>query len=141
MIPLSIAAAVWALSYAAYRGYYAAGGTAQLPGTIRLVTVGCCMHALIDMAQRGLSLAGLLHIHYPPMWASVDRRVADLQDLLGNEPWFLLEGLAFAALGCIALGSRRPRRWWVASAGAATATLTLLGLLSGTGVIGKVIVG
>ena len=80
-----------------------------------VVAVGCCMHALIDMAQRVLSLAGLVHIHYPPLWATVNDRAADLQDLIGNERWFLLEGLAFGALGWIALGPGLPRwRWWSA---------------------------
>lgn len=183
---VSVAAGIWGLGYAAYRGYYAAGGTAFLPGTIRsgsegqfqlinlaavvvlavaavlpvamlplwarrgsrlvllalcwVVAVGCCMHALIDMAQRVLSLAGLVHIHYPPLWATVNDRAADLQDLFGNEPWFLLEGLAFGALGWIALGPGRPRWRWAVSALAATGALTLVGLLSVTGVIGKVIV-
>ena len=108
---VSVAAGIWGLCYAAYRGCYAAGGTALLPGTIRpgsegqfqlinlaavvvlavaavlpvamlplwarrgsrlvllalcwVVAVGCCMHALIDMAQRVLSLAGLVHILFP----------------------------------------------------------------------------
>jgi len=183
---VSVAAGIWGLCYAAYRGYYAAGGTALLPGTIRpgaegqfqlinlaavvvlavaaalpvavlplwtrrrsrlvlltlcwVVAVGCCMHALIDMAQRVLSLAGLVHIAYPPLWATVDTRVADLQDLVGNEPWFLLEGLAFGALGWIALGPGRPRRRWAGSALAATGALTLVGLLSVTGVIGRMII-
>lgn len=186
LTPVSVAAGIWGLCYAAYRGYYAAGGTAFLPGTIRpgsegqfqlinlvavgllvvaamlpvavlplwarrgprlvllalcwVVAVGCCMHALIDMAQRVLSLAGLMHIHYPPMWATIDRRAADLQDLLFNEPWFLLEGLAFGALGWIALGPGLRRRRWAGSALAATCALTLVGLLSAAGVIGKVIV-
>jgi hypothetical protein len=183
---VSVAAGIWGLCYAAYRGYYAAGGTAFLPGTIRpgsegqfqlinlvavvvlavaavvplavlplwsrrgprlvllavcwVVAVGCCTHALTDMAQRVLSLAGLMHIHYPPLWATVDHRAADLQDLFGNEPWFLLEGLAFGALGWIGLGPGRSRRRWTGSALAATGVLTLVGLLSATGVIGKVIV-
>jgi hypothetical protein len=183
---VSVAAGIWGLCYAAYRGYYSAGGTAFLPGTIRpgsegefqlinlaavvvlavaavlpvamlplwarrgsrlvllalcwVVAVGCCMHALIDMAQRVLSLAGLVHIHYPPLWATVNDRGADLQDLFGNEPWFLLEGLAFGALGWIALGPGRPRWRWAVSALAATGALTLVGLLSVTDVIGKVIV-
>ena len=183
---VSVTAGILGLCYAAYRGYYAAGGTAFLPGTIRpgsegqfqlinlaavvvlavaavlpmvvlplwarrgsrrvllalcwVVAVGCCMHALIDMAERMLSLAGLVHIHYPPLWATVDNRAADLQDLLGNEPWFLVEGLAFGALGWIALGPGRSRRRWAASALAATGALTLIGLLSVTGVIGKVII-
>jgi hypothetical protein len=183
---VSVAAGIWGLCYAAYRGYYAAGGTAFLPGVIRrgsegqfqlinlaavvvlavaavlpvaalplwarrwsrrvllalcwVVAVGCCMHALIDMVQRVLSLAGLVHIHYPPLWATVDYRAADLQDLFGNELWFLLEGLAFGALGWIALGPGQPRRRWAGSALAATGALTLVGLLSVTGVIGKMIV-
>lgn len=32
---MSVAAGVWALWYAVYRGYYAAGGTAYLPGIVR----------------------------------------------------------------------------------------------------------
>jgi hypothetical protein len=60
------------------------------------VAVGCCTHALINSIQRVLSLAGLLRIEYPPMvWAWIDRRAADLQDLFFNEPWFLAEGLGF----------------------------------------------
>jgi hypothetical protein len=70
-----------------------------LLGLCWVVAVGCCMHALIDVTERVLSLAGLLDIHYPAtIWASVDSRAADLQDLLFNEPWFLLEGLAWGAL-------------------------------------------
>jgi hypothetical protein len=107
-----------------------------------LVAVGCGMHALIDSIERVLSLAGLLRIEYPTaVWASIDHRAADLQDLFFNEPWFLLEGLGYAALGWIALGPGRRRRWWVGSAIAATSVLTVIGLLSATGVIGKVIIG
>jgi hypothetical protein len=107
-----------------------------------LVAVGCSMHALINMIQRVLSLAGLLRIEYPAtVWASIDRRTADLQDLFFNEPWFLLEGLGFGALGWIVLGAGRGRRLWVGAAIAATLVLTVIGLLSATGVIGKVIIG
>ena len=183
---VSVAAAIWGLCYALYRAYYAAGGTAFLPGTIRpgaegqfqlinlaativlgvaavlpvavlplwsrrgarrvllgvcwVVAVFCCMHALIDMAERVMSLAGLVDVRYPRMWATIDRKAADLQDLFGNEPWFLMEGLAYGALGWIALGPGRARRRWAGSALAATAALTLLGLLSVTGVVGSVIV-
>jgi hypothetical protein len=71
-----------------------------------LVAVGCTMHALIDSIERVLSLAGLLRIEYPStIWATIDRRSADLQDLFFNEPRFLLEGLGYAALGWIALGA------------------------------------
>jgi hypothetical protein len=74
-----------------------------------LVAVGCSMHALVDSIV--LSLAGLLRIEYSPtVWTSIDHRAADLQGLFFNEPWFLLEGLGFAALGWIALGAGRRRR-------------------------------
>jgi hypothetical protein len=107
-----------------------------------LVAVGCSMHALIDIIQRVLSLAGLLRIEYPAtVWASIDHRTADLQDLFLNEPWFLLEGLGFGALAWIVLGAGRGRRLWVGSAIAATLALTVIGLLSATGVIGRVIIG
>ena len=136
---VSVAAGIWGLCYAAYRGYYAGGRyrvpagndpprlrrpvPAHQPGGRRprpavaavlpvamlplwarrgsrlvllalcwVVAVGCCMHALIDMAQRVLSLAGLVHIHYPPLWATVNDRAADLQDLIGNEPMVPAEG-------------------------------------------------
>jgi hypothetical protein len=53
------------------------------------VSVGCIMHATIDVAQRVLSLSGMLHIQYP-FWTSIDTRSADLQDLPFNEPWFFV---------------------------------------------------
>jgi hypothetical protein len=182
----SVAVAIWGLSYALYRTYYALGGTLWLPGTPAdpaqfrrinatavvilltaallpivmlplwqrprarpalvvvcwVVAVGCIMHALIDSIERILSLAGLLTIEYPAgVWASIDHRAADLQDLFFNEPWFLLEGLGFAALGWIVLGPGSRRRWWVGSAITAISVLTVIGLLSATGVIGKVIIG
>jgi hypothetical protein len=182
---VSLAAAVWALAYALYRAYYAAGGTFGMFGVpaseaqwrfvngvgaaILLVvavaplamlaawphpalrpfllalcwvmTVGAVMHALVDVTQRVLSLTGRLALDYP-FWASVDRRQADLQDLLFNEPWFLLEGLLWGAIAWFGGLRHAPRaRWWLASALVAVLGLTLVGLLSATGVIGKVIVG
>jgi hypothetical protein len=181
-----VAAGAWALWYAAYRAYYAGGGTAFLPGTVRpgsegqfrlvnlagavviaaaavlpvatlplwsrrrprrvllglcwVVAVGCCMHALVDIAERVLSLAGVVHLAYPSMWMTVDDRTADLQDLFFNEPWFLLEGLAFGALAWTGLRPGRARRWWTGTALAAIAGLLLLGVLTITGVAGKAIV-
>lgn len=183
---ISVAATIWGLCYAAYRGYYAAGGTALLPGTIRpsdegefqiinlcgtlviaaialvpvaalrawsrprrrralltaswILAVGLCMHATVDMSQRVLSLAGLIDLRYPSLWASLDKRAADIQDLFGNEPWFLTQGLAFAALAWINLTPGRPRRQWIATALAATAVLTAWGLLAATGAIGKTVI-
>jgi Protein of unknown function (DUF3995) len=105
------------------------------------VAVGCCMHALVNMVQRVLSLAGVLTIEYPAsFWASLDTRTADLQDLFFNEPWFLIEGLGFAAIAWLVLGPGRARRRWVGSALVATGVLTLVGLLSATGVIGEAVV-
>ena len=183
---VSWAAAGWALGYAAYRGYYALGGTGFLPGTpvpggqfrrinaaatvillaaailplaalplwsrrrVRLlllavcwvVAVVCCGHALIEGTERVLSLAGRLSIDYPAsVWASVDRRVADLQDLYLNEPWFLLEGLAFGALGWLNVRGGRGRRWWVGSVAVAALVALAVGLLSAAGLIGRVVVG
>jgi hypothetical protein len=67
-----------------------------------VAAVGCCMHALTLMALRVLSLTGVHPTHVPPgLWLSIDRREADLQDLLFNEPW-LHRGLA--------LGPVRPHR-------------------------------
>jgi hypothetical protein len=147
------AACGWALPYAAYRGYYALGGTVGMFGTpvsmgqwrlinaegaasllvaavlsvatlplwqrrrARLVllelcwviAVGCLMHAFVDDTARILSLAGVLHMDFP-FFASIDRRESDLQDLLLNEPWFLVEGLLWGALGWFGLASARSRR-------------------------------
>jgi hypothetical protein len=181
----SFVAGGWALAYALYRGYYAVGGTAFLPGRLAdegefrainaaavivlllaavlpvavlplwsrrgarpvllaicwVIAVGCGMHALIDAVQRVLSLAGLLHVRYPmSMWASIDTRAADLQDLFFNEPWFMLEGLGFAALAWSALGPGTVRRAWIGSAVVATGILTAMGLLAAMGVIGRMIV-
>lgn len=186
VVGISWAAAAWGLGYAAYRGYYALGGTGFLPGTpapggtfrrinatatvillvaailpvaalplwsrrgLRplllamcwLVAVLCGGHALIESAQRVLSLSGRLTIDYPAsVWASMDPRAADLQDLFFNEPWFLLEGLAFGALGWLNLTSRRGRRRWVASLVVAILVALAVGLLSATGLIGRAVLG
>lgn len=183
---ISVGACVWAAVYAAYRSYYAFGGRAFLPGTIRpgseatfqlinftgaavilvaavvpiailplwsrpqlrggllvlcwVVAVGCCMHALVDIVERVLSLAGAIEIHYPDPWASVDHRAADVQDLFFNEPWFLFEGLAFAGLAWIVMGPGRGRRLWLITASIALFGLVTLGLLVMTGVVGQVII-
>jgi len=63
-----------------------------LLGLCWVLAVGFTMHALVDDIQRVLSLAGVLHLDYP-LFSTVNRRVADLQDLLFNETWFLVEGV------------------------------------------------
>jgi hypothetical protein len=178
------AACGWALLYAAYRAYYALGGTVGMFGTpvsmsqwrlinavgaviiligavlpvatlplwqrrrARLVLlalcwvigVGCVMHALVDATARILSLAGMLHMDFP-FFSSIDRRESDLQDLLLNEPWFLVEGLLWGTPGWFGLASARTRRLWVGSALVASVALTVIGVLSTVGVIGRLIVG
>jgi hypothetical protein len=39
-----------------------------------------------------MSVTGTITISYP-FWRSIDRQQTDMQDLLFNEPWFLIEGL------------------------------------------------
>jgi hypothetical protein len=106
-----------------------------------IVAVGCVTHATVNATQRVFSLLGILRIDYP-FWASIDRRQADLQDLLFNEPWFLLEGLLWGMIAWTAgLSRSRHRMVWISSALAATIVLTVVGLLSAFGVIGDVIIG
>jgi hypothetical protein len=106
-----------------------------------VVMVGCVMHATIDIAQRVLSLSGRLHIAYP-FWTSIDTRAADLEDLLFNEPWFFVEGLLWGAIALTAGLDRSPfKGWWLGTGVAAILALTVVGLLSATGVIGRFIVG
>jgi hypothetical protein len=102
-------------------------------------TVAFVMHALIDMLHRVLILNGLLVMDLP-FWASIDQRASDLQDLLFNEPWFLMEGLLWAVVAwSIGLQHPRCRRWWIATAVVAILACTVTGLMSATGVIGGAI--
>jgi hypothetical protein len=178
-------AAGWALFYALYRAYYAAGGrigmfgtpvsehdwrmvnakgavilafVAVLPVAILplwerprarrwllslswLMAVGGVVHALVGMTQRIASLSGS-YVMPLPFWTTVDRRASDLQALLFNEPWFLIEGLLWVAIAWAGALSDSPvRRAWIASAAAAVVVLTTIGILSAFGVIGQVIVG
>jgi hypothetical protein len=182
---ISLALAVWGLVYAAYRGYYALGGTAGMVGTPAsdadwralnaagvaillplgllplallplwrrprmrpallalswLLAVGGVMHALVMDVQRVASLAGVHRVRYPASeWASIDRRRADLQDMLFNETWFLVEGLLWGLLALAVIGRSRGGRRWTATAAAGVAALTCLGLLSAFGVVGRAIV-
>jgi hypothetical protein len=105
-----------------------------------VIAVGCVMHALVMGTARILSLVGVLHMDFP-FFASIDRRESDWQDLLLNEPWFLVEGLLWGVLGWFGLASVRSRRLWVASGVVATIALTVIGVLSTVGIIGRFIVG
>jgi hypothetical protein len=103
--------------------------------------VGCCMHALVDGILRLLSLTGVHLTELPAdLWQSFDRRGSDLQDLMLNEPWFLVEGLLWVALGVASIHSSR-RRLWLASAAATCLLLTVVGVLSGLDVIGSFRIG
>lgn len=114
--------------------------TRALPVLGWIGAVGCCMHALVDMTLRVFSLAGVHPTELPDAWLTYDRRRADLQDLFLNEPWFLVTGLLWAALGLAFV--RRPRRSpWLRSAVTACLALTVVGVLSGLDVIGSVVVG
>jgi hypothetical protein len=97
------------------------------------------MHALVDDAERVLSLTGRLELDYP-IFTTVNRRAADLQDLVFNETWFLTEGILWGVLAWIGLGRSPGRRWWVGTAVVAVAALTSIGLLSAFGVVGTFIV-
>jgi hypothetical protein len=102
-----------------------------------VVAIGCCMHALIDGTLRIFSVTGVHPTQLPAtFWRSFDRHAADLQDLLLNEPWFLVEGLLWAAFGLAFVDVPR-RRTWLASAVLGCLLLTVLGVLSGIGVIGS----
>ncbi|HET7386561.1 MAG TPA: hypothetical protein VFJ19_07870 [Nocardioidaceae bacterium] len=106
-----------------------------------IVGVGCCMHALVDGILRLLSLTGVHLTQLPAeLWQSFDRRAADLQDLLLNEPWFLAEGMLWVALGVASIRTPR-RRPWLASAAATCLLLTVVGVLSGLDVIGSFRIG
>jgi hypothetical protein len=106
-----------------------------------VVAVGCCMHALVDWTLRLLSLTGVHPTQLPAeVWVSYDRTLADLQDVLLNEPWFLVEGLLWAALA-LSVVRRVRHRLWLVTAVLATLVLTVIGVLSGVGAIGSFVVG
>jgi hypothetical protein len=109
-------------------------------GAAWVVAVGCVMHAFIGIITRVLSLAGLLTIDYP-FFRTIDTRAADLQALFFNEPWFLVEGLLWSAMGWTALQTVETRRRWVLSMAGAVAVLTVIGVLSSLGVLGRFVVG
>ncbi|HEX2411095.1 MAG TPA: hypothetical protein VHJ39_08005 [Solirubrobacteraceae bacterium] len=106
-----------------------------VPAVGWIVAVGCCMHALTLVTLRVLSLTGVHPTHYPPgLWLSIDRRKADLQDLLFNEPWFFVEACLWALFALTAL-QPPPRQRWLRSVVVACGLATAVGLLSGLGAI------
>ena len=108
-----------------------------LPVLCWIAAAGACMHALVDVTLRILSVTGVHPTQLPAsVWRSYDRHAADLQDLLLNEPWFFVEGLLWAALG-VALVQPSRRRAWMVSAAICCLLLTVVGVLSGLGVIGS----
>lgn len=112
-----------------------------LPAIGWLAAVGCCTHALVNVTLRVFSLTGVHPTVLPAeVWRWYDRQASDLQDLLLNEPWFLVEGLLWAALALTFVAARR-RRAWVLSAAVACLALTVAGVLSGLGVIGSFRIG
>jgi hypothetical protein len=112
-----------------------------LPVLCWIAAVGCCMHALVDITLRVFSLTGVHPTQLPAsVWRWFDRRTADLQDLLLNEPWFFIEGLLWALLG-VAMVRPSRRGMWVLSAAAACLLLTVVGVLSGLDIIGSFHVG
>ena len=108
-----------------------------LPLLCWIAAVGCCMHALVDITLRIFSLTGVHPTQLPAsVWRWFDRRSADLQDLLLNEPWFFLEGLLWGVLG-VALVRPSRRRVWLLTGTMTCLLLTVVGVLSGLGVIGS----
>lgn len=106
-----------------------------------IIAVACISHATIGIVQRISSLTGILTIPYP-FWETIDRRLADVQALFFNEPWFLGEGILWGVLAWAGgLRESPARRAWLWSAGVAITLFTVIGLLSAFGVIGTVIVG
>ncbi|HET9948930.1 MAG TPA: DUF3995 domain-containing protein [Longimicrobiales bacterium] len=106
-----------------------------------IVTVACVSHAAIGIVQRIASLTGTLTIDYP-FWQTIDRREADLQALFFNEPWFLVQGLLWAAIAWHgSLWSSPRRRRWLGSAAAATLVATATGIATAYGVIERTIIG
>ncbi len=107
-----------------------------------LIAVACVGHAVINGILRVLSLLGIHEVFYPPgFWQTSDRRAADIQDLLFNEPWFLVQGLLWGGIAWSVLGQTGARRWWTASAAAASALAALVGVLTAFGGIGRVLIG
>ena len=108
-----------------------------LPVLCWIAAVGCCMHALVDVTLRVLSVTGAHPSQLPgSVWRSFDRHNADWQDLLLSEPWFLVEGLLWADLG-VAVIDPSKRRMWILTAATLCLLLTAVGILSGLGVIGS----
>jgi hypothetical protein len=94
------------------------------------------MHALTLLILRVFSLTGVHPTHYPPgLRLSIDRRDADLQDLLLNEPWFFIEGCLWPLFALTALQPSSRWRWRWRSAVVVCLLVAAVGVLSGLGAI------
>jgi hypothetical protein len=83
-------------------------------------------HGVYGIVYRSLIIAGAIDVDGRSFDAS--RHGWVIWDLLVFEPWFLIEGLLFAALGGAATSrSSRPR--WIVGCAAATALATVTGLI------------
>jgi hypothetical protein len=141
LIGAALLLAVAVLPVAFLPGWKRPGARRVLLAVCWVLAVGFVMHALIQDIQRVASLAGALRIYYPPaQWVTVNRHLADVQDLAFNETFFLVEGLGWGAIAWMALGPSPARRRWTGTALAATAVLTVIGLLTAFGVLGRVII-
>jgi hypothetical protein len=99
------------------------------------------MHATVDMSERALRLSGRSAMQYP-FWASIDTHQADWRTCCSTNRGSCLLGLLSGAIAWTSgLGRSPTRRWWAAAWLAAILALTVAGLASATGVIGKFIVG
>jgi hypothetical protein len=105
-----------------------------------IAAVGCVMHAIIDITEQSLGLAGVVTVPTDNALLRIDAAAAAIQDIVFNEPWFAIEGVLFALLALIHL-NRRHRIVWLVSAGVGVLALVSLGMLTVVGVFPRMIIG
>jgi hypothetical protein len=105
-----------------------------------VAAVGCVMHAIIDITEQSLGLAGVVTVPTDNALLRIDPTAAAIQDIVFNEPWFAVEGVLFAWLALTHLG-RRQRIVWLVSAGIGVLALVALGMLTVAGVLTRTIIG
>lgn len=84
-------------------------------------------HGLYGIVYRSLNLAGVVAVDGRTVSASDDPWV--LWDLVLFEPWFLIEGLLFVALGWTAHSTKASKRRWLVLCLIGIAMATVSGLL------------